>query len=275
MKRKSLVLLFLFVIAIPILVVSVNAQQKQTIAYDYSDYKLVFSDEFNLPNGSQPDGKVWSRAKRYDSMWNRWISNSKDVVFIKDGKLICRAIPNKSEKNDTAKMLTGAIESIGKFSFMYGRVDVRLKTNNKRGNFPAAWMKPEKIDKNRYGEIDIFESFGHQGIAHQTIHNHETAVLGRKAKNKFEEKVSLNKWHVYSLIWTPTQLVFLIDGRETGRFDKSKDAAKLKDGQWTFDRPFYLLLNQSVGDGRFDYLVPNTHTVYETQFDWIRVYQKR
>ena len=48
-------------------------------------YVLVFSDEFNLPNGSQPDSAKWSRCQRYDSQWNRWITSSKDVVFIKDG----------------------------------------------------------------------------------------------------------------------------------------------------------------------------------------------
>ena len=86
----------------------------------YDGYKLIFSDEFNQADGSQPDSMKWTICKRYNSMWNRWISNSKDVVYIKDGKLVCRAIPNNSEPNDTAKMLTGAIESIGKFSFKYG-----------------------------------------------------------------------------------------------------------------------------------------------------------
>ena len=75
-------------------------------------YVLVFSDEFNLPNGSQPDSAKWSRCQRYDSQWNRWVSDSKDVIYIKRGKLVCRAIPNSNEKGDTAKMLTGAIEAI-------------------------------------------------------------------------------------------------------------------------------------------------------------------
>ena len=82
--------------------------QKKNKSFADDKYVLVFSDEFNLPNGSQPDSTKWSRCKRYDSMWNRWISTSKDVVFSKNGKLVCRAIPNTKEIGDTAKMLTRA-----------------------------------------------------------------------------------------------------------------------------------------------------------------------
>lgn len=240
-----------------------------------NDYRLVFCDEFNLPNGSQPDSTKWSRCKRYDSMWNRWISSSKDVVYINNGKLVCRAIPNRNEPNDTAKMLTGAIESIRKFSFQYGRVDVKLKTNMLRGNFPAAWMKPEVIDPNKYGEIDIFEGNGDLKIAQQTIHNHMSTVLKKDFEQReFKTKMLVNEWHVYSLVWTPTELFFLIDNKVTGAFYKSHDEKILEQGQWTFDRPFYLILNQSVGDGRFECLTVDTSKIYETQIDWVRVYKK-
>ena len=65
-----------------------------------SRYQLVFSDEFDLKDGAQPNPKVWQRSVRGTSRWNRWISKSSDVVFIRDGKLVCRAIPNTSERGD-------------------------------------------------------------------------------------------------------------------------------------------------------------------------------
>ena len=67
-------------------------------------YRLVFADEFNQPNGSQPDSKKWKRCLRNPSRWARWISDSKDVVYIKNGRLVCRAIPNKNMKAEQAKM---------------------------------------------------------------------------------------------------------------------------------------------------------------------------
>ena len=249
---------------------------KKNKSFADDKYVLVFSDEFNLPNGSQPDSTKWSRCKRYDSMWNRWISTSKDVVFIRNRKLVCRAIPNTKEIGDTAKMLTGAIESIRKFSFQYGRVDVKLKTNLLRGNFPAVWMKPEVIDPNKYGELDIFEGNGDLKIAQQTVHNHLSTILKKNIEQKeFKTEMLVNKWHVYSLVWTPTKLVFLIDYKVTGTFYKSYNKGLLEQGQWTFDRPFYLILNQSVGDGRFKCLTVDTNKIYETQIDWVRVYKKK
>ena len=240
-----------------------------------SNYVLVFHDEFNQKNGTQPDSTKWVRCVRYTSAWNRWISNSKDVVYIKNGKLICKAIPNKTEPNDTASMLTGAIETRGKYDFQYGKVEVRMKTNTARGNFPAFWMKPSKQDPNSYGEIDVMESFGDQGVAHQTIHNHLTNTLKRGRPFSARTKLRLNKWHVYGLEWTPDKLVFSIDGKVTKVFLKSTDSQELADGQWTFDRPFYLLLNQSVGDAAINkWLTPDTTRIYVTQFDWVRVYQK-
>ena len=259
------------------LVTFVSDTLKANVSKSYNgEWELVFCDEFNQKNGSQPDTTKWVRCVRYNSCWNRWISNSNKVVYIKNGNLVCRAIPNKTEPNDTACMLTGAIETRGKFSFQYGKVEVRMKTNTRRGNFPAAWMKPDDIDPNNYGEIDIVEMFGNQGVAQQTIHNHITTILKRgRAFNVVNKQIALDKWHVYGIEWTPKKISFLIDGNVTREFKKSTDKKELEEGQWTFDRPFYLLLNQSVGDGSYECMIPDVNHVYETLFDWIRVYQRK
>ena len=252
-----------------------------TIAADTSkvdaqetEWKLVFSDEFNQPNGSQPDAGKWNRTKPGTSPWNRWISsNSNDVVYVKNGKLICRAIPNRSNKKE---MLTGAIDTKGKFSFQYGKVEVRMKTNMKVGNFPAAWMVPMPgIDK-RYGEIDIVEMFGNQGKSAHTVHTHRSFTLKKEGLER-EKKIDLNvkKWHVYGVEWDKNHIVWTVDGREVFRYRRSETRQMQDEGQWTFDRPFYLILNQSVGNGSHQLLIPNLKTTYETQFDWIRVYQKK
>ena len=102
-------------------------------------YKLVFSDEFNLPNGSQPDSTKWKRCCRNPSRWARWISDSKDVVYIKNGRIVCRAIPNKDLKADTAKMLTGAVETMDLFDFTYGKVEVRMRTNVSTFDEKTTW----------------------------------------------------------------------------------------------------------------------------------------
>ena len=127
------------------------------------------------------------------------------------------------------------------------------------------------------GEIDVFESFGTHRDAHHTVHSHWTLHLKHddKPKNHFiKTHFGVNEWHVYGLEWTPSRLVFLIDDEVTGVYSKSTDAEALANKQWPFDHPFYIILNQSVrtfgtpfgGDPDLDY-------VYETQFDWVRVYK--
>lgn len=254
------------------------SMDKATIgAQSTDDYVLVFSDEFNQPNGSQPDPAKWSRATRNTSQWARWISNSDKVVYIKNGSLVCRAIPNKYEQGDTATMLTGAINTKGKFSFQYGKVEVRMRTNLIQGNFPAAWLVPMPGQQdNRYGEIDIVEMFGNQGKAAHTAHTHRSFTLKKEGiKREFKEDVSVKKWHVYGLVWTKDKLIWTVDGKQVGEYRKDNTSQMTTEGQWTFDRQFYLILNQSVGNGSHPLLVPNVKKKYETQFDWIRVYQAK
>ena len=239
------------------------------------DYVLVFSDEFNLPNGSQPDPTKWVRSQRNPSIWARWISPSKKVVYIKSGHLVCRSIPNKSELADTARMLTGAVESLGKFAFRYGKVEVRMKTNLLQGNFPAVWLKSvDQSSDSRYGEIDIVEMFGNKKQSHHTIHTHQTYTLKTRKPTEFIRKINVSRWHVYGMEWTPDYVLWTVDGKVVGRYQKSNLYEDIRDGQWTFDREYYLRLNQSVGNGSHLHFTPLLNKVYETHFDWIRVYQK-
>ena len=239
------------------------------------DYKLIFSDEFNLPDGSQPDSTKWKRCRRNPSRWARWISDSKDVVYIKNGKLVCRAIPNKDLKADTAQMLTGAIETMGVFEMKYGKVEVRMRTNAKIGNSPAAWIRNDQRRYKLYSEIDIMESFGKKKEVLHTIHSEYTVNNPKHGeKNLFKSKTNVTKWHIYGIIWTPTEVIWTIDGKETGRYHKSSSSTLLAKHQWTFNQPMFLRLNQSLVYGSVEQNL-DTKTTYATEFDWIRVYQKR
>jgi glycosyl hydrolase family 16 len=63
-----------------------------------------------------------------------------------------------------------------------------------------------------------------------------------------------------------------VDGELVGSAPKSTDSDALANGQWPYTKPFYLILNQSVGDGSWA-SSPDPNFVYETRFDWVRVYQ--
>lgn len=240
-------------------------------------YQLLFADEFDQPDGSSPDPDKWRVSTRYRSTWNRWISASPDVAFIEGGHLVCRAIPNPDTSADDVPMLTGAVETRGHFAFTYGKVEVRLRTEPYAGNFPAAWMMPQPPCDAwpAAGEIDIFEAIDAKNTSFHTIHSHWTYDLGHKSdpQSSFSKSVTVGQWHTYGLEWTAQQLTFTVDGVPVGTYQRSTDEAVLSQGQWPFTHPFYLILNQSVGDGSWAKAADTTHT-YETRFDYVRVYQQ-
>ena len=253
--------------------ISANFEKSETGEWD-----VVFADEFNAPDGTQPSAEWWSRCLRQGATWNRWLSDSEEVVYIKDGKLVTRAIPNPDTTTDNVPMITGGIWSRDKFGFTYGRVEGRIKTHGWTGNFPAFWMMPEdqSLGWPNDGEIDIWEVIDAAEYAYHTVHSHWTWDLGNKnnPQSSFNEYTALDRYHTFTLDWSEDALVWFVDGKKVGEYKKSTSADALSKGQWPFDDHFHLILNQSVGNGSWAANADVTHT-YETLFDWVRVYQKK
>ena len=240
-------------------------------------WNVVFADEFNAPDGTQPSSDWWVRCQRQGATWNRWLSDSEEVVYIEDGKLVTRAIPNPDTSVDNVPMITGGIWSRGKFGFTYGRIEGRIKTHGWTGNFPAFWMMPEDQSGGwpNDGEIDIWEVIDAQEYAYHTVHSKWTYVLGYKnnPRSSFNEYAPLDRYHVFTLEWDVNYIRWFLDGKQVGEYKKSTSADALANGQWPFDDHFHIILNQSVGNGSWAKPADVTHT-YETLFDWVRVYQK-
>ena len=250
--------------------VSVHYEKGENAAYE-----LVFSDEFNGENGTQPDERKWMRSPRQGATWNRWISNSEEVVYLKDGNLVTRAIPNPDKTSDPVPMITGAIQSQGKFGFKYGKVECRAKANVWKGTFPAIWLMPvdQKDGWPTCGEIDIFETIDNDHKAYHTIHTHWTFDL-KHGPNGSNVPAQHDRYHTYGFEWNATALKFFVDGKQVWTYHKSDKQNELNQGQWPFDKQFYLILNQSVGNHNVWASYPDEDHTYEFLVDWIRVYQK-
>ena len=243
-----------------------------------SEWQLVFSDEFNAGDYSQPLDEKWMRCQRYGATWNRWLSDSKEVVYLQGGDLVTRAIPNPDQESDPVPMITGGIKSHGRFGFTYGYVEARILSNAWVGHFPAFWMMPEDQSAGwpDCGEIDIWEAIDTDGRSYHTIHSNWTYDLGNKnnPQSSFNTGVTYDRYHTFGLKWDENSLVWYVDGKEVGRYNKSANVAQLNQGQWPFDKHFHLILNQSVGNGSWAKNADVNH-VYETRFDWVRVYQAK
>lgn len=243
-----------------------------------SEWELVFSDEFNAADNSQPVDERWMRCQRYGSTWNRWLSDSKEVVYLQGGDLVTRAVPNPDQAKDPVPMITGGIKSYNRFGFTYGYVEARILSNPWTGHFPAFWMMPEDQSAGwpSCGEIDIWEAIDTKADTYHTVHSHWTYDLKNTSnpKSSFTSSVPYDRYHTYGLMWDETSLTWYVDGKEVGSYKKSKNQSYLDKGQWPFDKHFHLILNQSVGNGSWAQDADVTHT-YETRFDWVRVYQKK
>lgn len=148
-------------------------------------------------------------------------------------------------------MLTGAIWTRNKYAFQYGRLLVRMKTNVITGNFPVAWLGRQQKDGKwaPYGEIDVVEMFGSKKESNHNIHTQYTLDNPRHGLiTSFRHDVDVTKWHMYGIEWTLEYVKWLVDGR-VGIYYKSSDNELLQKYQWTFDDKFFILLNQSVGNG--------------------------
>lgn len=243
------------------------------------EYKLKFAEEFDGEDGSLPDSKFWSTPTRYSSTWNRFIAKSDEgraaTAYIKDGKLVTRCVANTFSNEGDVEMVSGAIQSSGKMNFTYGRIEGRVRTNPHSGNFPAFWMMPQDGSAGwpACGEIDIWEQINTEDKSYHTIHSKWANTLNGGPTKSGTATCTTGEYHVYALEWTSDLLTWYVNGKKVFSYAKSATASDLESGQWPFDAPFYVILNQSVGDGSWASAADVTYG-YETLFDWVRIYQK-
>lgn len=258
-----------------------------------AEYKLAFGDEFNTADFTQPNEAYWSRSKWEHPTWKRFTAQTKagqeKTGWIEDGKLVLRCVKNefddekRGDNGSKLEMISGAVESADKITFTYGKVEGRLKTTAHSGNFPAFWMMPNKSTYGGWpssGEIDIFEQINNENTSYHTIHSHwangkSDGGLGQSGNPQKggTSATTTGDYHVYGLEWTENMLTWFVNGKKVFSYAKSTNQGDLDQKQWPFDKPFYLILNQSVGNGGWA-ANPDLNFTYETKFDWVRVYQK-
>lgn len=253
-----------------------------------SEWTAIWSDEFDT---DVLDTESWDYHPRYSSTWNKLIAKTaagRDAVNkFEDGiyKSYSIATPSNITGED-APMITGAIYTGGKFYFKGGRIECRLKTLPHSGNFPAFWLMPQ-VNTGGWpvgGEIDIWEQIDASEIAYHTIHSgwrHQSfgSVSRPTPSPSGSEYNDAAVWHVYTLDWTDEELKWYIDGDlkfiyTNQHWSDPYNEQYTEAVTWPFDKPFYVILNQSVGDGSWARFYDQNFN-YRTDFDYVRVYQKK
>ena len=249
-----------------------------------SEWDLVWSDEFN--EEFIDEGK-WNKLE-----WRPgWVNNELQAytgrdtnLFIEDGNLVIRGLIEPgyfgADYNGAiynTDYTSGRLNTDDKFSWTYGRFDIRAKLPKGKGSWPAIWMLGENITNvgwPKCGEIDIMEHVGFDdGHIHGAIHTEDYNHMNDTQKSGGTYiATATDSFHVYSLEWTPTYLRYLIDGNSyffvynDGNGNLSK---------WPFDEPHYIILNLAIG-GDWGALQGIDHNAFpmEMLVDYVKVYEK-
>ncbi len=209
------------------------------------------------------------------------------VSVLKDTskKGTCKAKRANGKSSQVAWRLNGNISTQNKYSFKYGYAAARMKFPRSMGQHGSFWMQPQvhesgTVDPKRTGaEIDVIESFGeryskkNQGMTSFTYHWKLQNNQGVRVKTggyipnikSFLANKSDNWWdkyHVYSVEWTPNYYIFRIDGKETWRSYTGISG-----------QPQYLALSLLSSDYEIHLLKGDKNLPQHMYVDWVRVWE--
>jgi beta-glucanase (GH16 family) len=240
-------------------------------------WKLVWSDEFDGPDGSAVDATRWSFAAGGGGWGNGELedyTNKLDNASIQGGAL---AIKAKKEEGKPSRYTSARLTTRGKGDWLYGRVEVRAKLPRGQGIWPAIWMMPTDATYGTWpasGEIDIMELLGHEparvygtlhyGNPHQQQGQHYDLAQGTFADD----------YHTFALEWEPGEMRWYVDGDRYQTLTEWHTSSTKGVYPAPFDRRFYLILNVAVGGAWPGY--PDATTIFPQAMlvDYVRVYQR-
>jgi hypothetical protein len=231
-------------------------------------WQLFWEENFD---GNTFDASRWSKIPRGKPDWQRHMSNFDLCYQVSDGQLILRGLRNEYLPDDTLPYLTGGLWTKDKVNFSCGRLEIRAKLGKAKGAWPAFWMMPS--DKSQWpygGEIDIMERLNSDDYAHQTVHSQYTVVLDIKnPPQSATGKINPDDYNVYAVEMYADSLSFYINGTHTFTYPRIQTD---KEGQFPFDREYYLLLDMQLG-GKWVGEVEPANLPVEMWIDWVRFYK--
>jgi TonB family protein len=244
-------------------------------------WALVWSDEFNGPNGSPPDPAKWT----LETGGNGWGNNELEYytdrpqnAYQQDGNLVIKVLAEKYTGADgvTRNYTSARLKTQAKFTQTQGRFEARIKIPRGQGIWPAFWMLGADIGSVGWpacGEIDIMENIGKEpGTVHGTLHGPGYSgdhAIGAPFHSLADQRLA-DDFHVYAVEWDADAIRFYVDDR----LYEIRTPADLPAGtKWVYDHPFFILLNVAVGGGWPG--DPDASSTYPQTMlvDYVRVYQ--
>lgn len=219
-------------------------------------WRVVFDDEFN---GNTLDTTHWSTgwqgAGITSDVSNLGLDCDDPHQVAVAGGALQLALINQPEQcgGTTQPYTTGAVNSDGKASFLFGVFEARIylpaTANGYVADWPAWWADGQHWPVD--GEMDIME--GLSGLACYHLRYTASGAPGGCAGSAF------TGWHTYTADWEPGSVTFYYDGVRVGQITNAGITPS----------PQYLVLDYSVHRGSSFNVVPSTMRV-----DYVRVWQR-
>jgi beta-glucanase (GH16 family) len=247
----------------------------------HADWQLVWSDEFNQPDGSAPNPANWG----YDIGNGGWgneeleyYTSRTNNARIENGQLVIEA---QQESYGGSSYTSARLKTQGLWSWAYGRIEASIKIPQGQGIWPAFWMLGTNFASVGWptcGEIDIMENIGNtsqQGTAYGTIHGPQNGGDYNGGEGVGGSYVLpggaalADDFHLYAVQWTTNQIQWFVD---TNLYFTATPASLPSGSTWVFTQPQFILLNIAVG-GNWPG-DPDGTTVFPQQMlvDYVRVY---
>ncbi|HOZ85415.1 MAG TPA: family 16 glycosylhydrolase [Niabella sp.] len=226
---------------------------------------LVWADEFDSQGTPAP--AKWSfdiGAGGWGNNELQYYTNRLDNAIVSDGTL---KIHIKAESFGGSAYTSARILSRDKFSFKYGRMEVRAKLPEGGGTWPAIWMLGGNISSVGWpacGEIDVMEHKGNeQNKIYGTVH-YPGHSGGGSVGSTLMITNSATAFHVYAVEWNASSIKFFVDNQ---LFHTVVNNTILP-----FNQNFFIILNVAMG-GTFGGSVSPSFTHAAMEVDYVRVYQ--
>jgi len=255
-------------------------------SFGYTGGDLVWSDEFSSTSlndkswNIETGGGGWGNEEKQiytTSEKNLYIADISDDSSSDDGK----ALAIHAQRDGTSTYTSARIQTSGKHSFKYGRMEARIRFDNGmcRGVWPAFWMLGDKDPMGwpYCGEIDIMEHKNADTNILSTLHWNN----GDDSKKPYEHDMSggnaqipggsINDWHVYAVDWTSTKMIFYIDDVKIATVKISDSMKK----EFT-EHEHYFVLNMAIGGNFIGGAIPSSSWEGSTMYvDYVRAYQNK
>ncbi|MFJ8934569.1 RICIN domain-containing protein [Streptomyces sp. NPDC102365] len=217
---------------------------------------VTFQDTFDGAAGSAPNSSKW-QVETGDNVNNHerqyYTAGNNNAKLDGQGHLVIEA--RRENPNNyqcwygRCEYTSARLNTSGKFTTTYGRVEARLKVPRGQGMWPAFWMLGNDIGQVGWpnsGEIDVMENVGFEpGTVHGTLHGpgySGSAGIGAGYTLPGGQAFA-DAFHTFAVDWSPERVTWSVDGTVY----QTRTPADLGGKQWVFNKPFFLILNLAVG----------------------------